>query len=59
MRDLELLGDVTRSSALLGQVDDQLPYIVGQRASVDERTAELVDAALQVVIRLIHFLKLF
>ena len=42
---LQHSGDVARPGAAVRQLDDTLARGVGQRTSVDEQTAELIDPA--------------
>lgn len=48
VRHLQLAADLARARAALGQLDDELPLVHGQRAPVDEGAAELIAPALAV-----------
>ena len=46
MGDSKLSGDIAWPNAVVGQLDDPLPYHVGQRTTVHKDTAQLVDPAM-------------
>lgn len=55
MRDAKLSRNIAGSDAVVGQFDDPLSDDIGQRPTVDEDSAKLIDTAVTCPRRMVHY----